>query len=326
MHRLYAVAVPLIVASSGAIPTIPTIPTLRLPGPPTNGIVATADGLVFFVDSFHATVWRLDPGRSLTAFVTGRNGRTLQVDDAGNLYGTHESESGVVTLWRADCHGTVEELSQSEVPEYGHAFVVEGDGDVIASSGSGRRTGVRLWRATDQEQHLLAGGDMGLRDGHGSKARFLPIGSMTLAPDGSLLVTSGHTIRRVALDGSVTTVAADERLLEPRNTFLSRLLGVVQGHLTGIAVGDAGEIYVANSARGAVIRIDPNGNAEEFVTSDDGWTPTGLAMANGSLYILEYGAGVRVRRIDPKGTLTVMALVRPSRSLASRGFGRIYSG
>ncbi|HEX6307171.1 MAG TPA: hypothetical protein VFZ69_03225 [Longimicrobiales bacterium] len=323
MNRLYALTLPLI-AATGAIPTIPT---LRPPGPPTNGIVATAQGTVFFVDSFHRTVWRLDPGRELSAFVSGFNGRALQVDEDGNLYGTHEDNSGRVTIWRADCRGGIEELAHNEVPQYGHAFVVEEDGDVIASSGSGKRTGVRLWRASAHESHLIAGGEMGFRDGPGARARFFPIGSMTLTPDGDLLVTSGHTIRRVRVDGSVTTIAADERLLKPRSTFLSRILGSVQGHLSGIAVGTGGEIYVANSARNSVVRIAPDGTAEEVVTSDHGWTPTGVATANGSLYILEYGRGVRVRRIDSTGTISVVALVRPDRSLAasimvSRAFAR----
>lgn len=314
MNRLYSLALPLIVAAGGAIPTIPT---LRPPGPPTNGIVATESGTIFFVDSFHRTVWRLEPGRGLSAFVSGFNGRALQVDEDGNLYGTHEDASGRVNIWRADCRGNIAELAHNEVPQYGHAFVVEEDGDVIASSGSGKRTGVRLWRASEHESHLIAGGEMGFRDGPGAKARFFPIGSMTLAPNGELLVTSGHTIRRVGADGSVTTIAADDRLLKPRSTFLSRLLGSVRGHLSGIAVGRSGEIYVANSARNSVVRVLANGSTEEIVTSDHGWTPTGVAFADGSLYILEYGRGVRVRRIDADGTLSVLALVRPDRTLAT---------
>lgn len=312
--RFYSMAVPLIIASSGAIPTIPT---LRPAAPAPSGIVANAEGTLYFVDSFTSTVWRLKPGKVLTPFITGRNGRALQMDAEGNIYGTHEDESGMVMIWRADCNGVVSEVSRTDVPEYGHAFVVEGDGDVIASSGSGKRTGVRLWRGMQHERQLLAGGDMGFRDGAGSEAQFFPIGSMTRTHNGELLVTSGPTIRRVAADGSVRTVASGERLLQTRNAFLSRLLGDVQGHLTGIAVGVHGEIYVANSARDAVVRINPDGSADEVVTSDGGWTPTGVATSNGSLYILEYGPGVRVRRIDESGTLSVIALVRPDKHLAA---------
>ncbi|HEX2165906.1 MAG TPA: hypothetical protein VHG09_01590, partial [Longimicrobiales bacterium] len=97
MNRLYSITVPLLLASSGAIPTIPTIPTLGPPGPLTSGIVAMEDGTVYFVDSFSDVVWRLQPGNSLSVFVSGRNGRVLCTDDHGHLYGTHRDESGRMT-------------------------------------------------------------------------------------------------------------------------------------------------------------------------------------------------------------------------------------
>lgn len=326
MNLLYSIAAPLVLASSGsasAIPavptlsTIPTIPTLGSPGPLANGIVALDDGTVFFVDSFNRTVWRLQAGATLDPFVTGRNGRSLYADDEGHLYGTHEDQAGRVVTWRADANGKVVDLPHPDVPQYGHAFVVEDDGDIIASSGTGKRSGVRLVRSSDDERELLAGGEMGFRDGKGANAMFLPIGGMTRTPDGDLLVTSGASIRRVSRNGSVQTIAKGERLLKPRHAFLARLFGQVHGHLTSIAVGAHGEIYVANGARNAVIRIHPNGSADEIVRSDDGWTPTGVAAAGGMLYILEYGRGVRVRRVDAAGMMSTVAVVKQEGPVAS---------
>ena len=312
--RLYSLAVPLLVASAAAIPAIPT---LGPPGPPPTGIVATDDGTVFFVDSFNETVWRLQPGGSLDAYVIGRNGRTLCLDDEGHLYGTHEHESGRIIMWRADARGTVVDLTHPTVSDYGHAFVVADDGGVIASSGTDRRTGVRLLRTTGHHRELLAGGDMGFRDGAGADARFFPIGGMTRTANGDLLVTSGASIRRVRADGTVHTIAKGERLLKPRLSLLSLIFGDTHGHLTGIAVGLRGEIYVTNSARGVVVRVDADGSAEEIVKSDGGWTPTGVTSANGTLYILEYGRGVRVRRLDAAGTLTTVAQVKPAHAVAA---------
>lgn len=298
MNRLYSLAVPLLIATSGgvtSIPTIPTIPTLGAPGPHANGIVALDDGTVYFVDTFSNTVWRLQAGAPLDPYVSGRNGRTLYADDDGRIYGTHEDEEGRVVTWRADGRGRVVELPHPDVPQYGHAVVVEEDG-----------------------------GEMGFRDGHGADAKFLPIGSMTRTPDGDLLVTSGASIRRVSRNGSVQTIAKGERLLKPRHAFLARLFGQVHGHLTSIAVGSRGEIYVANSARNAVIRINRNGSADEVLRSDDGWTPTGVAAAGGMLYILEYGPGVRVRRIDASGALSTVALVKRERHVVTAGLvGRL---
>jgi sugar lactone lactonase YvrE len=326
VHSMYAIALPALFMVTG--PTvivdqfagedvsIPTIPTLQPPGPPTTGIVAAADGTVYFVDSYHNTVWRMQPGRGTTAFVTGRNGRSLQIDDEGNIYGTHR-DGGRLRTWRADGLGNVVEVTRTEVPEQsGHAFILDEDGELIGWTGANRRSGIRLWRAREHQRHLVAGGEWGYRDGSGVQARFQSIGGMALTSDGELLVTSGATVRRVGADGSVSTIAAGDPLLKPRG-FLARLVGDGQGHLTGIAEGDDGSIYVANTGRGAVVRIDPDGSTQDIATSANGWMPTGVASAHGALYILEYGTGVRVRRITSDGASSIVAHVRPDRGLAA---------
>jgi streptogramin lyase len=312
--RVFSLALPVLFAASAAIPTIPTP---KPSGPPTSGIVAAADGTVYFVDSFHRTVWRVQPGGRATAFVTGRNGRALQIDAGGNIYGTHDEGRGCMVLWRADPAGNVTEVARTDMPaQNGHGFVLA-DGEVIGWTGSGKRTGVRVWRARERERQLIAGGEWGYRDGYGASARFFPIGGMTRTDEGELFVTSGPTIRKIATNGVVSTIAADEPLLKARSTFFQRLLGDVQGHLTGIAVDDDGAIYVANGDRDAVVRVTPNGRASEVMTSDGGWTPTGVAAAGGVLYVLEYGSGVRVRKVATDGTTSVVALVRPDRALAT---------
>jgi sugar lactone lactonase YvrE len=317
--RLCSFALPLLMVTTSVSATsaIPTIPTMR--PPPTSGVVAAADGTVYFVDSFRSTVWRVPPGGAPVAFVTGRNGRMLQLDDDGSLCGTHHDANRELVVWCADPDGRVTEVARPELPaQYGSSFVLQG-GRLIGVSGLSRRSGVHLWRADEHERHVLAGGEWGVRDGAAAHARFLPIGGMTRAADGALLVTSGSTVRRVAPDGSVTTLSAGERLLRPRHSLLTRLVGEVPGHLTGIAEAANGEIYVANPGRGAVVRIDAEGRADDIVTTGGGWSPTGVATAAGYIYVLEYGPGVRVRRIVPGGETTVVALVRSERAYATLG-------
>ena len=317
MFRLNAFALPALVAALGSTPAIPTIPTFFPSGPPTTGIVVSAEGTVYFVDSYHSVVWRVVPGRGREPFITGKNGRSLQIDAGGNLYGTHTDSRGNLILWRADSHGTVTEIARPEVPDqFGHAFVID-DGEMIGFAGSGKRTGVRLWRAGEHDHQLLAGGELGLRDGTADEARFLPIGGLTRTADGELLVTSGATIRRVSAAGQVSTVVQGEKLLRPRSSLLARLLGASQGHLTGIAVADNGDIYVANAARDAVIRIDTQFRATEIWRSINGWTPTGVVAAHGFVYVLEYGNGVRVTRIGADGVPVLFAHVPVNRAVAS---------
>lgn len=294
----------------------PTIPTLEPAPPETNGIVAAEDGTIYFVDSFRNTVWRVRPGGTPTEFVTGRNGRSLQIAADGSIYGTHRDSAGL-SMWRADPSGAVAEVARPSLPEhYGSAFVIA-DESVIGYSGTGRRSGVRLWREIDGKRYLVAGGEWGFRDGPAAEARFYPIGAMARTSDGGLLVTSGPTVRRIASDGTVSTVASNQSSLATRSGFLARLLGDVQGHLTGIANGNDGTIFVTNSARGTVVAIDPAGMATVIATSSDGWSPTGVTVVGDVLYVLEYGPGVRVRKIV-RGRYSdqVIAQLRPGQRAA----------
>jgi hypothetical protein len=111
--RLFNFVLPALIAAGAAIPTIPTV---KPGGPPTTGIVAAADGTVYFVDSFHQTVWRVATNGEKTPFVTGRNGRSLQIDEDGFIYGTHEEEKGQLILWRADPSGNVRSPSAPASP------------------------------------------------------------------------------------------------------------------------------------------------------------------------------------------------------------------
>lgn len=262
---------------------LPTIPLLPPPEPAPNSLVAAADGTLYFVDATRSTVWRLRPGGEPMPFVTGTSGPSLQVDAAGNLYGTRVERRGRVSVWRASADGTVTTLGRA---------------------GSDREA--RRLLATHAGACGLAGA-----------AAVLPVDGHTRMTGGDLLITSGNAVRRVAADGGVTTLAAGGELLRHRSGLMGRVFRNSPAHLTGIAMAGDGDVYVANAASGAIVRIGRNGLVRQAYEASPGWRPAGLASVGGAIYMLEYGAGVRIRRLDDDGVGALVAIVPSTVSAAA---------
>ena len=177
-----------------------------------------------------------------------------------------------------------------------------------------------------EEVVTLAGraGVYGSRDGQGANARFgadsffnrLTALSLAADSDGSVVVADrdNDVIRRVAADGTVTTIAGGEvsGLLDGAGA-LARFNGP-----TGVAVDAEGNIYVADSFNGRIRKITPDrvvstiagaeqpnvrqesrdGPADEALFT----TIHGIALGpQGDLYILESS---KIRRLSPAGEVT----------------------
>ncbi len=162
----------------------------------------------------------------------------------------------------------------------------------------------------------VAGAAQGFADGKGSVARFSGPRGIARTPGGVRYVadTDNHRLRRIALDGTVSTLA-----------------GSVPGHLNGsglaarfqrpwaLAVDGAGNVLVADRDNHRIRRVTPEGQVSDLIGigqqgSLDG--PAGLAMldapvavaldALGRVYLA--GAGNhRIRRLDTTGSLTPWA-------------------
>ena len=117
-------------------------------------------------------------------------------------------------------------------------------------------------------------------------------------------------MRKVSPAGDVTTIARGGRALEADLAY--RLYGGLANHLMGLAVDPRGNVYVANYGNRCLLKVSPEGRIETLVRAEPPWSPTGVTVARGSLFILEYGTAldrVRVRRISPDGAVKTLALV-----------------
>jgi len=177
-----------------------------------------------------------------------------------------------------------------------------------------------------EEVSTLAGraGVYGARNGLGANARFgrdtifsRPTAlALAADPDGNVIVADrdNHLIRRVAPDGTVTTIAGRE------------ISGHVDGpgaraqfnNPTGVAVDAEGNIYVADNLNGRIRKITPDrivstiAGSELRYESRDGPADEalfdntfGIALGpEGDLYILESS---KIRRLSPAGEVTTFA-------------------
>ena len=192
-------------------------------------------------------------------------------------------------------------------------IAVAPDGVIYVSDGGSHR----VRRITvDGRVETLAGGIRGFRDGPGTSARFDTPSGIALDAGGVLYVadTGNHAVRRITRDGVVETLAGDG---SPGNDDGSpaRFNGPV-----GVAVDASGRVIVADTYNDRIRAIAPDGIVSTLAGgptpgADDGMaadarfdTPCGVNVdAGGVIHVADTGNGA-VRRIEPGGVVTTIAL------------------
>lgn len=165
--------------------------------------------------------------------------------------------------------------------------VLPDSGLVVANTGA--HTIVRV-DSTNGATTILAGatGERGYADGPAADARFdAPVG-VAAAPDRSILVadTYNHRIRRIALDGTVSTVAGGNGEFDTP---------------CGVAVAPDGALVVADTANSRVVRIDRDGSIGVLAGPDGFSEPTGIAIgADGTILVADAGDS-SIRSLDAAG-------------------------
>ena len=161
----------------------------------------------------------------------------------------------------------------------------------------------------------LTGGYHGVVDGRGSAAQFGDAGlSIAAAPNDVLYVGDSFVVRRIASDGTVSTVAGS-----------TAQFGGVNGQggaarfnrLFGLAVGPNGDVFAADAGNGAIRRIDAAGNVTTYagVLGTSGFVDGPIAQArlrlpyklaftpDGTLWFADGLPGSELlRRVSPDGS------------------------
>lgn len=191
----------------------------------------------------------------------------------------------VATLAGAGTPGIADGRASAATFLFPAAVAVNAHGDAYVADAAAQR--VRVVRAADGVVRTLAGTGTieangawvpgGNADGPGAGAQFnVPLG-IAVAPGGGVYVADdgNRSIRRIALDNTVTTIARD--LPQPHQLALDR----------------DGRLYVADGVDG-IVRIDPDG--QRTVLALDVHVPYGVA-------IFEAGSALTVFVADENGIL-----------------------
>lgn len=119
---------------------------------------------------------------------------------------------------------------------------------------------------------------------------------MAFAPDGSLYIRTGADTRKLNVDGTITIL--------PRIP-------------VGFAIDAQGIIFGADYAGRRILKISPDGKETILSHTPAPWRPTGVALNDSDLYVLElripfWGTldGARVLKRSSDGTVTVLAALR----------------
>lgn len=282
---------------------------------PGWGIVVDSRGNVFYTDL--AQVWKVEPSGKKSVAVAHVHTHELYLDSSDNLFGEHlwyvaAGEQWWHRVWKLSPDGKLVDVIPSrrltqdwwEGLAVDSSFVRDSAGNMYWAAGLGKGQKAIMKRAPDGSVTQLAGGPKGDADGKGAAARFTRLDRMAVGADGSLYVLDVGRLRKVAPDGSVTTLARG--LGEKSGTMLAVQ---PQHYLMGLWTDSVGNVYVANYGARQVKKVGPDGRVTVFLRARFPYAPTGGAVWRGSTYVLEYMDAVgkaRVRQVSPEGKITTL--------------------
>jgi hypothetical protein len=137
-----------------------------------------------------------------------------------------------------------------------------------------------------------AAGLAGSADGAAADARFNNPRGVASAPDGSVYVadTGNHTIRRIAVDGTVTTVAGQAGVAGFRDgTATDALLSSP----SGIDVNELGEVFIADTGNFIVRKLTTDGRLITIAG-----TPNAAGYRDGAALKAQFSGAIGLRIVD----------------------------
>lgn len=268
---------------------------------PGSGIVVDKYGQIYFTDTGKG-VWKIDVNRKLTYLPASRF-HWMTIDTIG-YFAASPKNFGEYFERVTPQNNNPALIMCSDFP-----LVAGRDGNIYYADT--RRGSTKITRRTPGGKETVVA----------SNEIFEFISGIAAGADGSLYITeaaipNANTIRKITMDGTVSTIA----------TYIGKSssdlpLETVPSYCRGLAVDSSGNIYVAATGSRSVLKITPRGKITTIHQAASPWTPTGVAVFQGEVYILEWhdvtpenlevrSAWIpRVRKIGVDGKVTTLATV-----------------
>jgi sugar lactone lactonase YvrE len=326
-----------------------------------DGITIDSGGVIYVADSLNDSIRKITPGAVVTTFAgtpphSGFTGTAGSGDGTGtsaqfnNPFGVTVAPSG--DIYVADTfNNTVRKITPAAlVTTLAGSPKVTGGADGTSRAA---RFNMPLGAAVDSSGNVyvadygnftvrkitpgavvstLAGaaGSPGTADGPGAEARFGGPTNVAVDRTGNVFVAdpNNNTIRKISPEGVVSTLAG-----------LAGSAGSADGtggaarfsHPYGVAVDDAGNVYVSDLYNVTIRKITPagmvstiagslgvSGNADGTGSTAQFHTPTGLAVdKNGNIYVADFD---RIRKVTRAGVVTTLSKTGWPSLKASSGF------
>ena len=254
-----------------------------------SGVALDGSGNLYVTDSPDSTIRKMTPDGMVTT-VAGSSGNKGSTDGPGSA-ARFNSPEGL------------------EVDGSGNIYVADKDNDTIRKiTPEGMVTTV-----------AGSAGNSGSTDGLANAARFSHPYGLALDGSGNLYVAdiSNDTIRKIAPDGMVTTVAGGAGI---RGSTDGSASAARFNHPYGVTVDGSGNLYVADKDNYTIRKITPGGivttlaGSSGYIGSNDGIGgaarfkgPVGAAVdRSGNLYVTDMDNDT-IRKVTPDGMVTTVA-------------------
>jgi sugar lactone lactonase YvrE len=288
------------------------LPACTASAHPSSGIVVDQRGQVFFQDAVGRAIWKIDVQGNLTKYHDKLGGHWMALDAEGSF-----SRAKLPLFERITPDG--------EKP----ALIVADGGSPIAV---GRDGFLYYLCGFSKTKPMDAGGSLIGRISPEGKLTVLTPGlkatverldgitGLAAGPDGCLYAACRSAVLRIGPDGSASTLVHPIALADCDEDFPDGNRDLPLPALRGLAVDAEGTVYAAAVGCHRVVKIARDGKVEVILKAERPWSPTGVAIHGGDVYVLEYtnanggpaeGWTPRVRKRARDGKVTTLATVPP---------------